>query len=208
MRNENQIKKKRGTLLLLAATLVVCAVLTGTAAIDRLPLTSEVNGLFEQAKQLTSQRKFDEAIVKAEEALAKLKQLRDASKVVGAPDLVVVSVTGDGDQGVTVIVQNKGTANVPQPDTRSNIRGFQAIKVRLYLIPTGGGQPREIDSTGMMILDGLNPGEAKPVRSRAMGCGLTQKIIARVDAANEIPELDENNNESVPITVKSRPCGS
>jgi hypothetical protein len=61
--------------------------------------------------------------------------------------------------------------------------------VRLFLVPTGGGHPHEIESKGMMILDGLNPGEDKLVRSRAMGCGSTQKIEARVDPANEMSRM-------------------
>ncbi|MGI9065867.1 MAG: CARDB domain-containing protein [Pyrinomonadaceae bacterium] len=174
---------------------------------DNLALRSQINGTFEQAKQLTSQGKYDEAIVKAEVAITKLKELRNASANVGAPDLAIVSISGNGDQRVTVIVQNKGAGPVPE-GRGGNIAGFIAVKVKLYLVPTAGGQPRELDSTGMMILDGLNPGEAKPVRSRAMGCGLTQDIKAVVDSGNGIAETDENNNESQIITVKSRPCGS
>lgn len=186
--------------------LALIAVAAAIAA-DNLATRSEVNATFEQAKQLTSQGKYDQAIAKAEAAITKLKELRDAAANVGTPDLAIVSISGNGDQGVTVIVQNKGAGPVPAGQG-GNIPGFIAVRVKLYLVPTGGGQPRELDSTGMMILDGLNPGEAKQVRSRAMGCGLTQEVKAVVDPGNGITERDENNNESQTITVKSRPCGS
>lgn len=188
----------------LTFAVIACA---AVVVADNLALRSQINGTFEQAKQLTSQGKYDEAIVKAEVAITKLKELRSAGANVGTPDLAIVSISGSGDQGVTVIVQNKGTGPVPE-GRAGNIPGFTAVKVKLLLVPTGGGQPRELDSTGMMILDGLNPGEAKQVRSRGMGCGLTQEIKAVVDPGNGITETNENNNESQTITVKSRPCSS
>ena len=193
--------------VLVVLALAFSAVVISAAA--DVPTTSQINGYFEQAKQLTSQKKFDEAIAKAEAAIGKLKELRAASAVVGTPDLVVVSVTGDGDQGVTVIVKNMGTAPVLAG------QNYPGVKVRLYIVPAGGGQPPTaggqaslLDSTGMVILTGLQPGEAKAVRSRAFGCGLMQNIKAVVDPDKAITETNDNNNESEPFRVKSRPCGS
>src|SRR6185503_5201775 len=114
--------------------------IASVVAADNLASRSEINATFEQAKQFTSQGKYDEAIAKAEAAIAKLKELRYAKANLGAPDLAIVSISGSGDQGVTVIVQNKGAGPVPE-GRAGNIPGFVAVKVKLLLVPTGGGQP-------------------------------------------------------------------
>src|SRR5438552_2012450 len=103
-KNHSGDQKMKPKTFLAPLSLALALVIGSAILAADVPSTSQVVGYLEQAKQLTAQKKFDEAIARAEAAIAQLRQLREAANAaaLGSPDLVVVSISGDGDRGVTV----------------------------------------------------------------------------------------------------------
>jgi hypothetical protein len=110
-------------------------------------------------------------------------------------DLAVLTIFGDGDAGVSVVVKNQGSVAAAAP-------------VMLYLLPEGGGLvPLTTISLPMSQPAPLGPGETRTVRSRPFGCESRQRVKAKVDHADAVAETDEANNESAVIEVRARrPC--
>lgn len=194
--------RRRWNGLIIAAAVWLAAI--AAVAQEYNVTASQAVGELEQAKQLTNQKKYAEAVAKVEAALAKLKTLRDTPP--GQADIAIVSIFQQG-ESVTVVVKNMGTANyetVVQGNTF-----FPNLDIQLYMVPTGGGADVKWQFNGLLqIVGGLKPGETRSVSGGTFGCGTRQNIYAKVDADNRIPESDENNNRSQTIEVKARPCSS
>ena len=172
------------------------------------PAIGAVGANLDDAKRLAVDERFDEAIARAEEAIRKMKALRDAP--VGQPDLVVVAINGDGNR-VVITVKNQGTADLvlverigPTQQIRRQVLGFN---VRLINATTN----RPFDPNQPLIgsyTGSLAPGQTRQVAVGPItGCGGQPAKIKGI-AFTRVTESNTNNNDSEVITVKGGPCGS
>ena len=168
------------------------------------PKLGQVAADLENAKRFAQEERFDEAIARAEDALRKIKELRDAPK--GQPDLVPIAINGDGNR-VIITVQNQGNADVTFTPAQGR-RQFTGFNVSI--INANTNQPFDPHRPLRGSYNGsLPPGGTAQVQIGPItGCGgRNQPILAIVDTRAE--ESNTNNNRTQqPFTVRGGPCGS
>jgi hypothetical protein len=168
------------------------------------PKLGQVGADFDNAKRLAQNEQYDEAIARAEDAIRKIKELRDAPK--GQPDLVPIAINGDGNR-VVITVQNQGNADVTftPAQGRKQFTGFNVSIINANTNqPFDPHRPLRGSFTGS-----LPPGQTAQVQIGPItGCGgRNQPILAIVDTRAE--ESNTNNNRTAqPFTVRGGPCGS
>lgn len=192
----------------LAAFVTVTLMAVAVSAQQPVPLDPKLGSLqadLENAKKLALGEKYDEAIARAEEAIRKIKELRDAP--VGAPDLVPIAINGDGNR-VIITVQNQGNADLIVRAPQTNQKMFSGFNVRILNANTN--QPFDPHRPLVGSFQGsLPPGQTAQVQIGPItGCGgMNQPIFA--EAYTAAKESNTTNNRTAqPFTVRGGPCGS
>jgi hypothetical protein len=159
----------------------------------------------ENAKKLARDEKYNEAIARIEEAIRKIKEVRDTP--VGQPDLVPIAINGDGNR-VVVTVQNQGNADLIIRNPQTQQKHFGGFNVRIL----NGNTKQPFDQHRPLagsFQGSLPPGQTAQVQIGPItGCGgQNQPILAEVSTASK--ESNTNNNRfPQPFTVRGGPCGS
>lgn len=191
--------------LLIAAAFVTVARLSAQSPVPPDPKLGSLRADLENAKTLASGEKYDEAIARAEEAIRKIKELRDTP--VGYPDLVPIAINGDGNR-VVITVQNQGNADLIIRAPQTNQKMFAGLNVRILNANTNQPFDQHRPLAGS-FQGSLPPGQTAQVQVGPItGCGgRSQPIFAEVFTAAKESKTD-NNKTAQPFNVRGGPCGS